>query len=127
MHRHYRDRRTRIKGRENVIRITKIESLLGDADIHYVRQRNADTVAGLEALTERMDDRTYTELMDVLNEAEGEAFRDGIELGRVYQASGVGSYADFKNKVRELLEECPPDDISEDLAKFLMDGEEDGV
>lgn len=117
----------RIKWRENVIRITKIESLLGDADIHYVRQRNADTVADLEALTERMDDRTYTELMDVLNEAEGEAFRDGIELGRVYQASGVGSYADFKNKVRELLEECPPDDISEDLAKFLMDGEEDGV
>ena len=79
------------------------------------------------AITERMDDRTYAELMDVLNEAEGEAFRDGIELGRVYQASGVGSYADFKNKVRELLEECPPDDISEDLAKFLMDGEEDGV
>ena len=71
--------------------------------------------------------RIFGDILTAIDGAESEAFKDGIELGRVYQASGVGSYADFKNKVRELLEECPPDDISEDLAKFLMDGEEDGV
>lgn len=110
-----------------MIRITKIESVLGNFGIHYYRKRTEETAAAIKVIAAAVGERIFRDILTAIDGAESEAFKDGIELGRVYQASGVGSYADFKNKVRELLEECPPDDISEDLAKFLMDGEEDGV
>ena len=110
-----------------MIRITKIESVLGDFGIHYYRKRTEETAAAIKAISAAVGERIFGDILTAIDGAESEAFKDGIELGRVYQASGVGSYADFKNKVRELLEECPPGDISEDLAKFLMGDDEDGV
>ena len=110
-----------------MIRITKIESVLGDFGIHYYRKRTEETAAAIKAISAAVGERLFGDFLSAIDGGESESFKYCIELGRVYQASGVGSYADFKNKVRELLEECPPGDISEDLAKFLMEDDEDGV
>ena len=61
----------------------------------------------------------------LIDRAEDDSLQDGVKLGQVLAAIGVASYEDCKNRVKQLLNECPPDDLTEELARFLMEDNDD--
>lgn len=71
-----------------MIRITKIESVLGDFGIHYYRKRTEETAAAIKAISAAVGERIFGDILTAIDGAESEAFKDGIELGRVYGGSG---------------------------------------
>lgn len=74
-----------------MIRITKIESVLGDFGIHYYRKRTEETAAAIKAISAAVGERIFGDILTAIDGAESEAFKDGIELGRVYAGYSLAS------------------------------------
>lgn len=108
-----------------MIAITKVESVFGQCDITYDRQRNPEIDEELDDMLAAVRKDSQGALLNLVERAEDDALEDGIKLGRVLEISGVASYEDFKAKVKQLLDTCPPDDLSEELTKFLMEDNDD--
>lgn len=53
-----------------MIRITKIESVLGDFGIHYYRKRTEETAAAIKAISAAVGDRIFGDILTAIDGAE---------------------------------------------------------
>lgn len=108
-----------------MIAITKVETISGQCNITYDRQRNPKIDRELNNMLGIVRKDSQGAMLGLIERAEDDALQDGVKLGQVLAASGVASYEDFKSRVKQMLEECSPDDLTEELAKFLMEDNDD--
>lgn len=102
-----------------MINYINVESAFGDSQHGVEVVRNAETNKALE--------RVLDELQRLIAKIERDAFQDGVTIGRAQERQENPMYTAFKAEVKRLLDACPDNDISEELAKLIAEGESNDV